>query len=303
MAKIPNLYQILGLKQSVCQDPDCDEKIRKAYYERAKISHPDKNKDRADAKQLFELLTCAYDVLKDPESREKYNQKLKAKSAKDHSGLKHGFDKYAKTMPVPTDALPPAKEFLLSTEETQSTAERLEQLKTIRAQQDAFKPKRIIDGDFKPELFNAFCDRYEQMNEKKPASQVPRAWGSESSLFSIIEMETPKQAASMGDTSLFGSFIREQDSYEDIDLSTLQPVDYYASHAVKTDSYLGDIKRKLQERQRLTDEIQRNTNPSNLESPYDTTINEVAALAMDDELEEIDKRLAKLKGNLQINSD
>lgn len=301
MAKLPNLYQILGLKQSVCKEPDCDELIRRAYYERARISHPDKNKGRPDAEQLFELLTSAYEILKDAETREAYNQKLKAKSARDHTGLKKGFEKYAKNMPLQTDA---QIDFLLPTEETQTTSERLEQLKSIRAQQDAYVPKKIFEGEFKPEIFNAYCDRYDQMTAK-PAASIPKAWG-ESSLFSLAELEKPTQFFGMDTGSLFGSssvegglfstFVKEDRSFEDIDLNDLQPADYYSSHAVKTESYANDIKKRLQERQRLTEQIERNTMPSSIDSPYDTTINEVAALANGDELDEIDARLARLKG-------
>lgn len=73
---IPNLYGLLGLTEDVCKDENCDSIVHKAYINKAKHCHPDKNPDRPEAAELFELLTMAYDILKDNINRSEYNNHL-----------------------------------------------------------------------------------------------------------------------------------------------------------------------------------------------------------------------------------
>lgn len=256
MSKTPNLYQILGIKQSVCKEPNCDELIKKAYYKRALVSHPDKNKDNEIAGELFELLTSAYEILKDPETRAAYNQKLKG-TYKDHEGLKKRYDKYAKTLPEPTDqkfsdfgpVLP---------KDTLSTNERLAQIQSIRAEQDAFVPKKLFqEKAFDPRVFNAYCDKYDSIassNNQLQQFSHPKAWDSDSSLFGTFSLEST-----------------------DIDLTQdmeeLGQADYYSNHNVKDENYYADIKKRLLERQRMTETIEKDR-AGTLDSPYDTVIAE-----------------------------
>jgi DnaJ family protein C protein 9 len=62
------LYEILGVGKK-CSD----EQIKKAYRVRALQCHPDKDPS-ADAKLNFQKLVCAYNILKDPESRKLYDE-------------------------------------------------------------------------------------------------------------------------------------------------------------------------------------------------------------------------------------
>jgi curved DNA-binding protein CbpA len=64
-------YQILGISRE-----STTEQIRRAYRIRAKLLHPDINK-KENAKQLFQLLNEAYQVLINPEKRRWYDFKLK----------------------------------------------------------------------------------------------------------------------------------------------------------------------------------------------------------------------------------
>eukprot|EP01067_Filipodium_phascolosomae_P009014 Filipodium_phascolosomae@DN7937_c0_g1_i1.p1 len=61
-------YDILGVAPNAT-----DETIRKAYYQKALAVHPDKHKDDPDAKKKFQELGQAYECLRDPDSRRRYD--------------------------------------------------------------------------------------------------------------------------------------------------------------------------------------------------------------------------------------
>jgi len=62
-------YDVLGVSKDASA-PD----IKKAYYALAKKFHPDTNKDDADAEKKFQEVNRAYEVLKDDDKREIYDQ-------------------------------------------------------------------------------------------------------------------------------------------------------------------------------------------------------------------------------------
>lgn len=62
-------YKILGVSKKASQ-----EEIKKAYRKLAVKYHPDKNPGDKTAEERFKELSEAYEVLRDPEKREKYNQ-------------------------------------------------------------------------------------------------------------------------------------------------------------------------------------------------------------------------------------
>ncbi|MBR1712072.1 MAG: J domain-containing protein [Alloprevotella sp.] len=62
-------YKILGVPKDIPQ-----KDIRAAYKKRAKQFHPDLHPDDPKAKAKFQALSEAYDVLSDPEKRQKYDQ-------------------------------------------------------------------------------------------------------------------------------------------------------------------------------------------------------------------------------------
>ncbi len=74
--KSVDLYRLLEL------DVDADEKaIKKAYRKRALKCHPDKNPDNPKAAEEFHLLSDAYEVLANSETKKAYDNILKARKA------------------------------------------------------------------------------------------------------------------------------------------------------------------------------------------------------------------------------
>jgi molecular chaperone DnaJ len=76
-------YQVLG----VSQDADANE-IKKAYRKLALQYHPDKNEGNQQAEEKFKEVSEAYEVLKDPEKRRRYDQF-------GQSSLKGGFNGFS----------------------------------------------------------------------------------------------------------------------------------------------------------------------------------------------------------------
>jgi curved DNA-binding protein len=66
--KFRDYYEVLGTPRTATQ-----EEIQRAYRKLARKYHPDVNK-AADAEEKFKELNEAYEVLKDPDKRQKYDQ-------------------------------------------------------------------------------------------------------------------------------------------------------------------------------------------------------------------------------------
>ncbi len=61
-------YAVLGVKKTATAD-----EIKKAYRKLARTSHPDINPDDPDAEARFVKISAAYDLLKDPETRARFD--------------------------------------------------------------------------------------------------------------------------------------------------------------------------------------------------------------------------------------
>ncbi len=62
-------YEVLGVAKTAS-----DDEIKKSYRSLAMKYHPDRNPDNPEAEQKFKEAAEAYDVLRDPERRERYNR-------------------------------------------------------------------------------------------------------------------------------------------------------------------------------------------------------------------------------------
>src|SRR5690606_40544327 len=62
-------YEVLGLDRNATT-----EEVRKAYRKLARKYHPDVNPNDEGAKQRFQEINEAHEVLSDPEKRKKYDQ-------------------------------------------------------------------------------------------------------------------------------------------------------------------------------------------------------------------------------------
>lgn len=69
MVDYKDYYKLLGVSKSAAQD-----EIKKAYRKLAKQYHPDANKNNPEATEKFKQIGEAYEVLKDPEKRSRYDQ-------------------------------------------------------------------------------------------------------------------------------------------------------------------------------------------------------------------------------------
>ena len=67
--KKEDYYNVLGLQKSASQD-----EIKRSYRKMAIKYHPDKNQGNKEAEGKFKLAAEAYEVLSDPEKRNRYDR-------------------------------------------------------------------------------------------------------------------------------------------------------------------------------------------------------------------------------------
>jgi curved DNA-binding protein CbpA len=87
-----NYYDLLGIDSKADAD-----KLKRAYYEKLKIWHPDKNAgNAAAAEEKTKMLNQAYSVLSDPAQRKQYDRILRYTRGKDFSRVLNEKDFWQK---------------------------------------------------------------------------------------------------------------------------------------------------------------------------------------------------------------
>jgi molecular chaperone DnaJ len=69
MAEKRDYYEVLGVEKTASA-----EEIKKAYRKKAIQYHPDKNPGDKEAEEKFKEAAEAYEVLSDPQKRQRYDQ-------------------------------------------------------------------------------------------------------------------------------------------------------------------------------------------------------------------------------------
>lgn len=274
---IPDLYHILGLTIDVCKDPKCHEIINKSYLKKAKACHPDKHPGRKDVAEVFELITNAYDILKDEQTRIAYNHKLtlNKQSSNDFFKLKKNATDYIESI----GEYKPATDYQkidfkdkmkildqkhgydvsqLTSISQEDARKKLNELTQTRSQQDrVLLPEKLFnEGRFDLRKFNAAFDQSHSHTEQSLVSHngTPSAWNGSIIGFSNFDdldnlyvddgsrLDTSKQSYGNID---FGTSIKNL-SKEDMD--NIQGADYVDGHNTIGDNYYDDMKSKLRDR-------------------------------------------------------
>lgn len=88
-----SLYHVLGLNCTVENDPNCDQIIKSAFFQKSHLFHPDKHPNNEEMKLNFQKIVTAYQTLKTASARQVYRLSLIDPSS-DYQQLKSNFDHY-----------------------------------------------------------------------------------------------------------------------------------------------------------------------------------------------------------------
>jgi curved DNA-binding protein CbpA len=283
---VPSLYTILGLQPDVCNKTNCNEIIHKAYVTKAKKYHPDKCDCDENMKQVFELITHAYDVLRDNVKRSDYNDKLKIQnqSAHDYDSLKANFNKYMdgthQSNITEDDAkllfknknldLDTKHDYRRDESNTISLAEselRLQELILARekADQSFHIPQVCNPSDMDLAKFNAMFDKMSNVSNTTLSSyKRPDAWIGSNKNFNYSTFDTLDNIYSqLNDTydcpTASAGIVSDQSTvvdYSSLNLDEFEPVSYVNTHDEVEPNYYESMTSKIAERIKQTKEIE-----------------------------------------------
>lgn len=273
---VPDLYTILSLSKDVCDDPNCQDIIHKAYMRKARLCHPDKHPDKKEATEVFELLTAAYNVLRDEKQRTAYNNllQLQKQTSNDFPKLKEMSKDYMQTM---GEYKPANKEQLVSFAQQmklmdqkhgydssdeipiskKDAKKKMSELEQTRAVQDReLKPNKLFDdGRFDLSKFNAAFDLVHKDEDSIiPHNGTPAAWDLYGSAISFGQFDNMDNLYDDSNDQKYYSkveFTVPRRTINKDDLINLEPAEYTKGHSSIEEDYYKNIKEKL--RQRKTD--------------------------------------------------
>ena len=276
---LPDLYDILGLTIDVCTDPNCNELIKKAYMRRVKACHPDKHPGRKDVEEVFELITNAYDILKDEKQRNNYNHKLNLNKQSSHD--------FIKLKKAATDYVDTIGEYKPATDQQKLTfkdkmkeldakhgfdsnmmaaiahhdaKKKMNDMNKTRAEQDReLKPERLFDdGRFDLKRFNAAFDMVHKRDDTSIMSHngVPSAWNDHGAVVNYSSFDNLDNLyvddGNRVDTSRqnYGGidFAAPMKKITKDDIHSIPGASYVDGHNVLGDDYYKDMKGKLRDR-------------------------------------------------------
>lgn len=274
MAEV-SLYDILKVNE------DCDRKeIKNAYRKLAKIWHPDRpNGD----KEMFKLITEAFEILENPQIREKYDKmsRLKSKRAGHEQLRKEALDFIEIQTGEETLTAQERKELFAKTwaevDEKRKvnkyddkpiteneTNERLIDLENARKQDEIeYAAKNIFEGrTFDKSLFNAAFEyqkkKMEDTNNGKLIKQMnPIAYNDDLPTGDFTEDVSvdPGLYYEDGDDNKFDKDFLDITNIDKINLDDLNTDNVYDSHNNIEDNYEEILKQRMAERDIQTKEF------------------------------------------------
>lgn len=278
---LPNLYNILGITIDVCEQENCDELIKKAYIKRAKSCHPDKHPERPEAAECFQLITMAYDILKNENDRNIYNYKLKLNQQSNHDfnklkSRKKEFNDSIGEYKQPTgdqelsfrehmkqmDIKNKYDDSALEPISMQDTSKMMNNMSQIRAREEIdTMPEKLFDVDIDLKKFNAVFDKihHKKKNQIVQHYGVPSAWNdvgtiTNFSCFDRTDQFYDKLYAEDDKNDTSKQLYAGIDFDEDIpkitreDLKNIRDADYVDQHNVLDDDYYKEMKNELLKR-------------------------------------------------------
>lgn len=285
---VPDLYAILGLTMDVCNQPNCDELIQKAYYAIARKFHPDRNRSRVGndehddetKRDMFEVATAAYDVLKKADKRDAYNKKIKIKnqSNSDFFKLRSDSKKYSKML---GDIRPPTDVEKLHFNENMKMLdskhsynrddkfckeipenEAIQKFSFLEKKREKdslkYKPDKIFDDkNFNLRKFNAAFDKIKKTENSSMIehSGAPAAWNDYGSSVGYSDFDDFDNLYTDDMNRLdmsrqnYGSInFGDTTKISKTEVDELDDVDYVDNHNVIEDDYYQTIQARLSER-------------------------------------------------------
>lgn len=262
--EIPDLYKILGLTSNVCNETNCNELIQKAYNKKAKIYHPDKHPGKKDIEDIFELLTNAYQILKDDKQRSSYNHKMKLykQSNNDFNKLKQQTQEYiSEIKPINDKQIISFKEGMENLDKKrgfnstlmvpitiQESKNRLKDLNIIRSTQDVeYKPENIFDGEINLKKFNAVFDKVNKEDNQIIINNIPKAWN-DGKIINYSSYETIDNLY-IEDNDINKYF--KENKITKNDMVNIEEAEYVNNHNKLSNDYYKEVKDKIENREKF----------------------------------------------------